>query len=113
FSGPPQHPYLVFPPLIWAALLLRQPGATAATLVVSGIAVVLTVEHVGPFVTGTTTHSLWILDTFLAVVALTTLILAAVVSGRDRADREALMLVGATERERGGAPRSPRQRAAH
>ena len=99
FSGPSRHPYLVFPLLMWAALLLRQPGTTAATLVVSGIAVVFTVAHVGPFVAGTTTHSLWMLDTFLAVVALTALLLAAVVSERDRAERAALTLVGATERE--------------
>jgi diguanylate cyclase (GGDEF)-like protein/PAS domain S-box-containing protein len=105
FSGPPQRAYLVFPLLIWAALLLRQPGATAATLVVSGIAVALTVQHLGPFVSGTTTHSLWILDTFLAAVALTTLMLAAAVNERDRAKREALMLVGATDRELAAASR--------
>jgi diguanylate cyclase (GGDEF)-like protein/PAS domain S-box-containing protein len=105
FSGPPHRVYMVFPLLILAALLLRQPGATAATLVVSGIAIALTVEHVGPFVTGTTTHSLWILDTFLAVVALTTLMLAAVVDERDGARREALMLVGAIDRELAAASR--------
>ena len=94
FSGPVERPYLVFPLLICAALLLRQPGATVAILVVSGVAVVLTVEEVGPFVTGTTVHNLWALDTFLAVAALTTLMLAAVVSERDRADSESRRLAG-------------------
>ncbi|MDQ1424608.1 MAG: hypothetical protein QOD72_2106, partial [Acidimicrobiaceae bacterium] len=105
FSGPFRFPYLVFPVLIGAALLLRQPGATAATLLVSGLAVVLTVQNVGPFVMGTTTQSLWLLDTFLAVVALTTMMLAAVVSERDRADGEALMLAGARDRELAAASR--------
>ena len=92
FSGPIERPYLVFPLLIFAALVLRQPGATVAVLAVSGTAVVLTVNEVGPFVMGTPVHDLWVLDTFLAVAALTTLLLAALVSERDRSDREARRL---------------------
>jgi diguanylate cyclase (GGDEF)-like protein len=92
FSSAVDRPYLAFPGLIGAALLLRQPGATAATLVVSGVAVALTVEQIGPFVTASTIDSLWTLDIFLAVAALTTMLLAAVVSERDRAGLEARIL---------------------
>ena len=94
FSGPVHRPYLVFPLLICAATLQRQRGATLAVLLVSSVAVGLTVQQVGPFVTGTTINNLWALDTFLAVVALTTLMLAAVVSERDSAEREARNLAG-------------------
>ena len=94
FSGPVEREYLVFPLLICAALLMRQRGATAAVAVASGTAVVLTIQGVGPFVTGENVRNLWALDTFLVVAALTTLLLAAVVSERDRADLEARRLAG-------------------
>jgi diguanylate cyclase (GGDEF)-like protein len=89
FSGPVQRPYLVFPLLICAATVERQRGATTAILLVSCVAVGLTVQHIGPFVTGATISNLQALDTFLAVVAVTTLMLAAMVSERDNAEREA------------------------
>jgi signal transduction histidine kinase len=88
FSGHFNHPYLVFPGLMWAALRFRQWGATTATLAVSSIAVVGTIAGYGPFARGSTTTSLWTLDLFLAVVALTGLVLGALVNERDRAADE-------------------------
>lgn len=84
FSGHFDHPYVVFPLLIWAALRWRLPGAALGTLLVSSIAVLGTKAGHGAFATGTATHSLWMLDTFLAVVAVTGLVLAAVVTERDK-----------------------------
>lgn len=90
FSGSVERPYLIFPLLICMATFQRQRGATVGIAVVSCIAVGLTAKQVGPFVTGTTTISnLQALDMFLAVTAVTTLMLAAVVSERDGAEREA------------------------
>lgn len=85
FTGPLDHVYLVFPLLIWAALRWRLQGAAVATLVVSCFAVLGTRAGHGAFASGGATSSLWTLDTFLAVVALTGLVLSAVVSERDRA----------------------------
>lgn len=77
------HPYVVFPALIWASLHWRQRGATSLTLVISIVAVLDTRAGHGAFHAGTTTHSVWLLATFLAMVAVTGLVLAAVVRERD------------------------------
>ena len=77
------HPYVVFPAVIWAALHWRQRGAAALTAVISILAVLDTRAGFGAFHAGTTTHSLWLLATFLAMVAVTGLVLAAVVTERD------------------------------
>ena len=77
------QPYVVFPALIWAALRWQQRGATIATLAISIFAVLDTRAGYGAFHSETTTQSLWRLATFLAMVAVTGLVLAAVVSERD------------------------------
>src|SRR5207247_5368340 len=64
----------------------------------SSIAVVRTIAGYGSFVSGSTTNSLMTLDVFLAVVALTGLVLAAVVSERDRTFRENEDFIAANER---------------
>ncbi len=86
------YAYLIFPVLIWAALRVRQRGATMATLVMAAIAVVSTAAGRGPFASASPTHDLWILATFLAVVSVTGMVLAAVVSERDLATHEARSL---------------------
>ena len=84
FSGRYDHAYLVFPPLIWAALRWRLPGSAVATMVVGTIAVLGTRAGLGAFTEGDATRSLWMLDRFLGVVAVTGLVLSAVVSERNR-----------------------------
>jgi signal transduction histidine kinase len=69
--------YLVFPFIIWAALRFDQHGVTITTLIVSGIAIWGTVQGLGPFSLESKNDSLVLLQTFLAVVSLTALILAA------------------------------------
>ncbi len=69
--------YLVFPFIIWAALRLDQHGATAAIFTVSGIAIWGTVHGLGPFSLESRNDSLVLLQTFMAVVSLTALVLAA------------------------------------
>ena len=79
--------YLVFPFIIWAALRLGQHGATLTMFVVSGIAIWGTVQGMGPFSLESKNDSLVLLQTFLAVVSLTALILAAATTERrDAAD---------------------------
>ncbi len=89
FLGGFVRPYVVFPGVMWAALRMRQRGASIATLVISAVAVASTTAGRGPFASASATNDLWILDTFLAVVAVTGMLLAAVVSERDRAALEA------------------------
>lgn len=69
--------YLLFPFIIWAALRFGQHGAATTTFIISGIAIWGTVQGLGPFSLGSKNDSLVLLQTFLAVVSLTGLILAA------------------------------------
>ena len=69
--------YMIFLFVIWAALRLGQPGATLAVFLVSGIAIWNTVQGLGPFSLESKNDSLVLLQTFMAVVSLTSLILAA------------------------------------
>jgi diguanylate cyclase (GGDEF)-like protein len=81
-----QFPYLVFPFVVWAALRHTQRGAASAMLVVSAVAVSSTARGHGPFAgAGSVSEHLRYLDLFLVVVAATALVLASVVTERDRA----------------------------
>ena len=79
--------YLVFPLLIWLVLRFGQRGAAPAILIVTGIAVALTVRGLGPFGATSTSHPLMMLQVFLAVAALTALVLGAAIAERDTAER--------------------------
>jgi signal transduction histidine kinase len=69
--------YMIFPFIIWAALRFGQHGATLTILITSGIAIWGTVHGLGPFSLESLNDSLVLLQTFMAVVSLTGLILAA------------------------------------
>jgi signal transduction histidine kinase len=96
---PPQQdvPYIVFPVLLWAALRLGPRGAATATLVVCSITVWNTAQSEGPFVRESITDSLLTTQLFIAVAAITSLILAAMTAERTRATR-ALAATEATQR---------------
>lgn len=78
--------YLIFPVLIWAALRFGPPGASAATALVSSLAIWGTAHGGGPFVSGTFHENVLALQTFMSIVAGTVLVLAAVVAERKRAE---------------------------
>jgi signal transduction histidine kinase len=83
---PPQRevPYIVFPVLLWSALRFGPRGASAAILVVCSITVWNTAHNAGPFVRESTTDSLLATQLFIAIAALTSLVLAAVTAERTR-----------------------------
>ena len=89
---PPQRdvPYIVFPVLLWAAVRFGPRGAATAILVVCSITVWNTAQNDGPFVRDSITDSLLATQLFIAISALTSLVLAAVTAERtqvaDRAD---------------------------
>jgi signal transduction histidine kinase/CheY-like chemotaxis protein len=85
------HTYCVFPPLLWCALRLRQSGGTLATLLIAVFATVGTVNGLGPFADPRLSRGLLSMQAFLAVVALTALILAAVSSERRRAAEQLVL----------------------
>jgi PAS domain S-box-containing protein len=79
-------PYLVFPPLIWAAVRLGPQGAVTATALVAASAIWGTLQGCGPFVGPTLHEGLFLLQAFMSVVAGTMLVLAAVVAERQQTE---------------------------
>lgn len=84
--APVSYVYAIFPLTIWAALRFGPRGAATAAFVVSAIAVAYTVSGVGPFATSTSVNNFFILQTFIGVLALTSLIISAVIAERRTAE---------------------------
>jgi PAS domain S-box-containing protein len=70
--------FLIYPVLVWAALIHYTPGATAALVVTAAVAIGGTSIGSGPFGSPGSSGDLVLLQQFLAVSALTVLLLAAV-----------------------------------
>jgi signal transduction histidine kinase len=98
--------YLLFPGLIWAALRFALRGATLAVATVTGFAVLATTHYVGPFAFHSLARSILMTQLFIAVAAVSTLCLAAVVTEREElakrlaASRARLVEAADTERRR-------------
>ena len=75
--------FVVFPFVVWAAIRFRIAGAALASLLVAGVAVWGTANGYGPFVNHSPLHNAVLLQVFIAVTALTGLVLAAVISERE------------------------------
>ena len=75
--------FVVFPFIIWAALRFRVSGAAVAVLLSASFAVWGTAHGFGPFVNHTPLHNAMLLQVFVAMTALTGLILAAVINERE------------------------------
>jgi PAS domain S-box-containing protein len=81
--NPALNPYLLFLPLIWAALRYGMRGAATGVLLVAVFAVVGTHTGRGELVRGDPAYSLITLHVFLMATSLATLALGAVVSERE------------------------------
>jgi signal transduction histidine kinase len=80
--------YMVFPALIWAAFRLGPPGATLSIAITAAVAIGVTANDVGPFFQQAIDHRTLSTQLYIAVAALTTLFLTAVVSERERSSRD-------------------------
>lgn len=91
FAGRQLYPlaYLVMPFLLWAAFRFGRIGASTAVLWVGGIAAWGTAHGSGPFAVQNLNESLLLLQTFMGVVAMTTLVLSGALS-EQRAARDSL-----------------------
>jgi len=80
--------YLPFPFVVWAALRFRVWGAVLASLIVSGMAIGGALQGIGPFVEKTESiqGAILLLQTFMEVVTITALVLAAAMSERQQAE---------------------------
>jgi len=81
------RPYVLFLPLIWAAVRYGARGAATATFVTTVAAVLGTYAGHGAFVRADRTESLLALHAFVAAASLASLALGAIVSERERSQR--------------------------
>jgi PAS domain S-box-containing protein len=86
FGAEVSYVYTIFPVVIWAALRFGPRGAATASFVVSVIAIGFTVQAIGPFTTSSAVDNLFRIQTFIGVLAITALILAAVIAERRTAE---------------------------
>ncbi len=77
--------YMVIPLLVWAAFRFGEQATTLIVVIISVISIVGTVQGFGPFVRSSQNESLLLLQSFVGVIALTTLILSAVISENEQA----------------------------
>ena len=80
--------FLCIPPLVWIAVRFGAREAASGVVVLSAIAIRGTLLGFGPFVRETANESLVLLQAFLGVIAVTSLILAAVVADRRRVEEQ-------------------------
>lgn len=71
-----QVSFIIFPSLVWAALRFGPHGTTLATLIVAVVALIGTVQGYGLFMDESGTDGLFLLQSYLAVIALTGLVLS-------------------------------------
>jgi PAS domain S-box-containing protein len=79
--------YLPFPFLVWGALRFGPRGATAGTLLVSALAIYSLLHARGPFVTNTEKDSLMLIGSYIGILAVTNMLLAAAATERRAAER--------------------------
>jgi integral membrane sensor domain MASE1 len=84
FSETVPRAFLVFPFMIWAALRFWQPGAVACSLILASIAIPLTAGDHGSFSGFDLDERLQLAQTFVAVASMSALVLAAVMTERQR-----------------------------
>jgi glucose-6-phosphate-specific signal transduction histidine kinase len=80
--------FTLVPIIIWAAYRFGQRETAAVILVLSGIAIVGTLQGFGPFAQSLPNESLLLLQSFMITVAITGLGLAALVSERREVESE-------------------------
>jgi serine phosphatase RsbU (regulator of sigma subunit) len=79
--------FVIFPPLIIAAMRFWQPGAVAGCLLVACIAVPLTANDLGPFSDNAPDDRLVLAQALIGIASLSMLLLASVVTERSRVEQ--------------------------
>jgi PAS domain S-box-containing protein len=89
--------YLPFPFLVWGALRFGQRGATAGTLLVTILAIYSLLQQRGPFVATKEGESLMLIGSYIGILAVTNMLLAAGAAERRKAE---LAMAGSERRYR-------------
>jgi signal transduction histidine kinase len=106
FFGPYPLEYVFIPCLVWAAFRFGARGATAATLLASAVAIWGTAIGRGPFLRPSLSESLLLLQAFLGVVAMTALVLVAVLLERRQRTTELVSAMSEAREARAAAEES-------
>lgn len=77
--------YLPFPFLVWGALRFGQRGATTGTLLVTALSIYSLLRGRGPFVAAKETDSLMLIGSYIGIIAVTNMLLAAAAAERRKA----------------------------
>ena len=80
----PLHPYVLIPFAVWAAIRFGQKGSTLVTLVIALMSIFSVVQGGGPFYVAGLRESLVLVHSFISVVALMGITLAAATAERDQ-----------------------------
>ena len=83
---PPPLAFTLFPFLVWAALRFGPRGAATATLLAVAVAVWATVQGLSPFAGGTLAERILYLHSYMAMAAVTSLLLGSVLTERRGAE---------------------------
>jgi two-component system, NtrC family, sensor kinase len=86
FGGGYPVEYMLIPFLVWAVFRFDIEGATLLIFIVSAIAVLGTVKGCGPFARPNLNESLMLLQSFIGVIVLTTLILCSAIAQRQQVE---------------------------
>lgn len=79
--------YLPFPFLVWGSLRFGQRGAATGTLLVSVLAINSLRHGLGPFVANSQQDSLMLIGSYIGIIAVTNMLLAAAAAERRQAER--------------------------
>jgi PAS domain S-box-containing protein len=79
--------YLPFPFLVWGALRFGQRGAATGTLLVSALAIYSLLSGRGPFLATSERESLMLIGSYIGILAITNMLLAAAAAERRQAER--------------------------
>ena len=74
--------YLPFPFLVWGALRFGQRGASTGTLLVTSLAIYSLLHGRGPFMAGTERDSLMLIGSYIGILSVTNMLLAAAAAER-------------------------------
>jgi signal transduction histidine kinase/CheY-like chemotaxis protein len=77
--------YMLIPCLVWATFRFGKLGSTSLIVIIASIAVIGTVKQLGVFARPNLNESLILLQCFIGVIVLTTLVLNAILSEKEQA----------------------------
>lgn len=81
-------PFLLIPFLLWLAFRFELLAAISGVLVASLVSIYFTIHHEGPFILGDPYNTMLLLQIFIGVISISTIVLSATVTERLRAQRE-------------------------